>query len=165
MTCPLIPDLPPGIEGNKEADLMARRTLMLLAFAAVVCFAGATREAQAACSSCATTCASGCIADGGCLTYSSTQCSGGVSTCYYQCRNGSYGYQDCGCGAGSPIFKKKPVDPGPNPNNKSLKQPTKLIQPVPAAKPAPAAKPEPPAKAEQPAKPEESAPTGSTQND
>jgi len=157
---------PPGIEGKKEAVLMAGRTRMLLAVVTVVILTCAAREARAACSDCATTCASGCIADGGCSSYSSTDCSGGVATCYYQCRDGAHGWADCGCGGGSPIFKKRPVNPAPTKGFSkqpakpvqaaTAAQPVKPVQPVitaRAAKPVSSAKPERQAKPEKPASP------------
>jgi hypothetical protein len=150
---------------------MVKRILMVVAVSTLVCLAGATREVQASCSDCATTCAAGCFADGGCFSYSSTDCSGGISTCYYQCQDGEHAWADCSCGGGSPIFRKRPTQPAPT--AKSSIRPGK---PVPAAKPAEpaepqkpvteqAAKPVPSVKTDPHAKPEKATPTGSAQSD
>jgi hypothetical protein len=141
---------------------VSKRTSILLTVLTMVFLAGAGREARAAisCSECATACANAC-GTSGVFSCDTLACSGGVGACSWTCRDGSHGYQDCGCstGGGSPIFKKRPVNPAPTKN--SSKQ---TVKPMQAIKPAQAVKPEQSAKPAQPATSAPAQSEGSTGN-
>ena len=92
---------------------MRRRIPIVLMAVAFVMLLAPMQQAMAveSCSYCQSNCEYYCAINGLACFQSVADC--GTGTCNFQCSVGGWHWGNCGCPTGSPIFRKKPIQPAP----------------------------------------------------